>query len=125
MGKERLALPTFLREKFSLGVLFVQTLPEQPGLRCRRGGGAYAPGPASFPAWAAPLPPRQAPNGYPVNPTGRGLQRRLLPSWPPASAATRIGGDCGGACGLGTWSRRWKRTREAGPPRAEVGRAGS
>lgn len=43
MGKEELALLTFLREKFSRGVLFVQTRPGRPETRGRRGGGASDP----------------------------------------------------------------------------------
>lgn len=124
MGKEELALPTFRREKFSQGVLFVQTRPGGPGdalpaWRLPLRAALLAPL-LLLPAWAAPLPPREAPNGYPVSPTGRGLQRRLPP--PQLRAAARTRG--GGARGLGAEARRWKRTREAGRPGAGgLGRA--
>lgn len=73
-----------------------------------------------LPAWAAPLPPREAPNGYPVSPTGRGLQRRLPP--PQLRAAARTWGR--GARGLGASARRWKRTRRrTGPGLGGLGRA--
>lgn len=92
VGKEELALLTFLREKFSQGVLFVQTRPGEPGDALpawRRCLGSQLLAPLLLlPAWGAPLPPREAPNGYPVSPTGRRLQRRLPPPKLPAAART-------------------------------------
>lgn len=123
MGKERLALPTFLREKFSQGVLFVQTLPEQPGIPLPGWRRCLCAWPRFFSSLGSSSPSPTGAKWLPCKPYGAGAA--APPPASSASAAARIRGDCGGARGLGAWSRRWKRTREAGPPGAQVDRAGS
>lgn len=95
-GKRETSPPDFAAYKVSLG-RFV----------CAPGGALQAgrPCPRAVPlaplllpaAGAAPLPPREAPNGYLVNPTGRGLQRLLLPPLLPAPAGWEPGPAGGSA----------------------------
>lgn len=66
MGKERSALPTSFREKFSQGVLFVQTPPEEPG--------------SALPAWRRCLSARPR-----SSPSPRGA--KWLPSKPHGAGA--------------------------------------
>lgn len=112
----------------SLSLLFLATSFPRAFCLCKLGRGSPGPPPGASllaplllpAAGAAPLPPREAPNGYPVSPTGRGLRRRLPPPRLRAAAGTRGGG----ARGLGAAARRWTRTREAGRPGAGgLGRA--
>lgn len=120
------AFPTFPREKFSQGVLLVQTRPEEPGIALPAWRRCLCASPLAplllLPARAAPLPPHEAPNGYPVTPRGGGCsaasrrRRRRRSGQPldPAAARPRVGSR----------ARRWKRTRETGGPEAGAARAG-
>ena len=71
MGKEKGALPTSLCEKFSQGVLFEKRGIALPPWRLCLCASPLAPL-LLLPAWVAPLPPQEAPNGYPVTPRGGG-----------------------------------------------------
>lgn len=95
-GKREISPPAFSprKESFPEASGLGQLGRSSRGLRCRRGGGAWAPRPSprcsSSSSLGRPLPPRDAPNGYPVTPRGGGCSAASCrPQLQPAAAWER------------------------------------
>ncbi|XP_032967358.1 translation initiation factor IF-2-like [Rhinolophus ferrumequinum] len=116
VGKKKRALPTFLREEFSQGVLFVS-----PGVRCRRGGRACTPCPAPPPTTrGSSSASRRGAKWLPSQPHGAGAA--APPPTAAAPGARGLGAGTAGGSALAV-TRRLGAGARAAVRRAMDGRA--